>query len=38
MFNTDDVLVFCDAGGGTTDIPVLEVTDTMIDAVVPRTA
>lgn len=32
MFNTDDVLVVCDAGGGTTDLSVLQVTDTMIDA------
>lgn len=30
IFKEDDVLVVCDAGGGTTDLSVLQVTDTMI--------
>lgn len=32
MFKEDDVLVVCDAGGGTTDLSVLQVTDTMVAA------
>ena len=32
IFKEDDVLVVCDAGGGTTDLSVLQVTHTMIAA------
>lgn len=32
IFKEGDVLVVCDAGGGTTDLSVLQVVDTMVDA------